>query len=111
MLIATLFAVITSTLLILSTPYGVGLPISTVPPENMIPILKVLLSPSLLKPPQLVMASTIFYFACNWSIKHPLLLFYQNLTIDPFPRLAIYILHAISVAFGPTCTLTNIFQC
>ena len=61
--------------------------------------------------PQLVMASTVFYFACIWSIKHSLLLFYQNLTIDPLTRLAIYILHATSVAFGLTSILTSIFQC
>lgn len=57
------------------------------------------------------MASRLFYFTCNWSVKHSLLLFYTEFTIDKWPRRSIYFMHAIAFAFGCTCIFASIFQC
>lgn len=57
------------------------------------------------------MASCVFYFSCNWVIKHSLLLFYADLTIDVWPRRSTYMMHAVSFSFGLTCIVTTIFQC
>tara|TARA_R110002003_G_scaffold52_23_gene4554 strand:- start:8829 stop:9641 length:813 start_codon:yes stop_codon:yes gene_type:complete len=57
------------------------------------------------------MASRIFYFICNWAVKHSLLLFYATLTIDHYPRLSIYTMHFLAFAFGTTCIFVTIFQC
>jgi hypothetical protein len=57
------------------------------------------------------MASRIFYFICNWAVKHSLLLFYATLTIDHYPRLSIYIMHFVAFAFGMTCIFVTLFQC
>ncbi|KAH7073600.1 hypothetical protein BKA63DRAFT_415533 [Paraphoma chrysanthemicola] len=97
--VAAVCACIASSLLIWSAHYGVGLPQNEVPLANMMPILK------------LVMSSGVFYFACNWAVKHSLLLFYYGLTIDGWPRFSIYFMHGVAVAFGLTCIFTSIFQC
>jgi hypothetical protein len=60
---------------------------------------------------KLVMASRLFYFACNWAVKHSLLLFYATLTVDQWPRISIYIMHFVAFAFGTTCIFVTIFQC
>jgi hypothetical protein len=57
------------------------------------------------------MASRIFYFTCNWAVKHSLLLFYATITTDKWPRRSIYSMHIIAFAFGTTCILLTIFQC
>lgn len=57
------------------------------------------------------MASRIFYFICNWAVKHSLLLFYATLTVDRFPRLSINIMHFVAFGFGMTCIFVTIFQC
>jgi hypothetical protein len=57
------------------------------------------------------MTSRIFYFVCNWAVKHSLLLFYATLTIDRFPRLSINVMHFIAFAFGISCILVTLFQC
>jgi hypothetical protein len=57
------------------------------------------------------MASRLFYFTCNWAVKHSLLLFYATLTIDRYTRLSINIMHAIAFAFGTTCIFVTVFQC
>lgn len=82
-----------------STHFGFGLTSSTVPEKSMIMILK------------LAMVSRLFYFICNWSVKHSLLLFYMELTIDRWPRRSIYFMHFIAFAFGCTCIGATIFQC
>ena len=82
-----------------STRFGLGLSIADVPQRNMMTILK------------LVVASRLFYFVCNWSVKHSLLIFYTELTIDRWPRRSIYFMHGIAFAFGCTCIGATIFQC
>jgi hypothetical protein len=57
------------------------------------------------------MTSRVFYFVCNWAVKHSLLLFYATLTIDRFPRLSINVMHFIAFAFGTSCILVTLFQC
>lgn len=60
---------------------------------------------------QLVIATCVFYFACNWAIKHSLLLFYSSFTIDRWPRISVYFMHGVAISFGLTCIVTVIFQC
>lgn len=60
---------------------------------------------------QFAMVSRIFYFICNWAVKHSLLLFYSTLTIDRIPRLSINIMHCIAFGFGMTCIFVTIFEC
>jgi hypothetical protein len=60
---------------------------------------------------KLALASRVFYFVCNWAVKHSLLLFYATLTIDHYPRLSINFMHFIAFAFGMTCILVTICQC
>lgn len=97
--LAVLCATVFSILQMISTRFGMGRPMSFVPQANMVPIHK------------LVMASRFFYFICNWSVKHSLLLFYTKLTIDRWPRRSIYFMHAIAFAFGCTCIGATLFQC
>jgi hypothetical protein len=60
---------------------------------------------------KLAMASRLFYFTCNWAVKHSLLLFYATLTVDRWPRISIYTMHFVAFAFGTTCIFVTIFQC
>lgn len=60
---------------------------------------------------KLGLASRIFYFLCNWAVKHSLLLFYATLTIDYYPRMSIYIMHFVAFAFGITCILFTLISC
>ncbi|KAH7084951.1 hypothetical protein BKA63DRAFT_6713 [Paraphoma chrysanthemicola] len=97
--LAAVSATIFSILQMVSTRFGVGLPHVEVPQSQMSTINK------------LVMASRVFYFVCNWAVKHSLLLFYATLTIDHYPRLSINIMHFLAFAFGTTCVLVTILQC
>ncbi|KAH8730206.1 hypothetical protein GQ44DRAFT_823543 [Phaeosphaeriaceae sp. PMI808] len=99
LIVAAASASIFSMLQMVSTRFGVGLPIANVPVAKMEITLK------------LAIASRIFYFICNWAVKHSLLLFYSTLTIDYYPRLSIYAMHFIAFAFGTTCIFVTIFQC
>jgi hypothetical protein len=45
------------------------------------------------------------------AIKHSLLLFYYNFTIDHWPRYSSFFMHGVAFSFGLTCVVTNIFQC
>jgi hypothetical protein len=60
---------------------------------------------------KLSLASRIFYFVCNWAVKHSLLLFYATLTIDYWPRISIYIMHFVAFSFGLTCILFTLIRC
>ncbi|KAL5120542.1 hypothetical protein ACEQ8H_001561 [Pleosporales sp. CAS-2024a] len=60
---------------------------------------------------KLNLASRIFYFACNWAVKHSLLLFYATLTVDYYPRISIYLMHFLAFAFGLTCILYTLISC
>ncbi|KAF1849805.1 uncharacterized protein K460DRAFT_372224 [Cucurbitaria berberidis CBS 394.84] len=97
--LAAFCATVFSILQMVSTRFGLGLPSQVVPGRDMRTFHK------------LVMASRLFYFICNWSVKHSLLLFYTELTIDRWPKRSIYIMHGIAFAFGCTCIGATIFQC
>ncbi|KAF2833639.1 hypothetical protein CC86DRAFT_277679 [Ophiobolus disseminans] len=97
--VAAISASIFSILQMISTHYGLGTTNSEVLESHMRIIMK------------LTMASRIFYFLCNWAVKHSLLLFYATLTIDRLPRLSIYAMHFVAFAFGVTCIFVTIFQC
>jgi hypothetical protein len=56
------------------------------------------------------MASQFFYFICNWSVKHSLLFFYTELTIDRWLQRSIYTMHAIAFGFGYTGVCATILQ-
>ena len=57
------------------------------------------------------MASTVFYFLCNWAVKHALLLFYSEITREKNHQISIYIMHSVAFGFGLSSILVNIFQC
>jgi hypothetical protein len=61
---------------------------------------------------QLVMASNVFYFLCNWAVKHSLLLFYSEIVRENrLYRISIYIMHFVAFGFGLSSILVNLFQC
>ncbi|KAF1940959.1 hypothetical protein EJ02DRAFT_348877 [Clathrospora elynae] len=97
--LAAFCAVVLSIFQMIITRFGAGLPIALARTQDLKPYFK------------LVMVSQIFYFICNWSVKHSLLFFYTDLTIDRWPRRSIYAMHAIAFAFGCTCIGATIFQC
>lgn len=69
-------------------------------------------SSSILTRFQLVMASNVFYFLCNWAVKHSLLLFYSEIVRENRAYcLSIYIMHFVAFGFGFSSILVNIFQC
>jgi hypothetical protein len=59
----------------------------------------------------LTVPSRVFYFLCNWAVKHSLLLLYSTLTIDYWPRISIKIMHCVAAAFGVTCITFTLVQC
>jgi hypothetical protein len=115
--IAALCAIIFSVLQTITTHFGGGLPEAVVSEQNERQYLKVcsflwlLFGRSSLIRSQLDIVSRVFYFICNWSVKHSLLFFYSELTIDRCPRHCIYAMHVIAFAFGCTCIGATIFQC
>jgi hypothetical protein len=91
-----------SILMMVSTEWGLGDPVRTVPPEHFTPLL------------QIFLATEYIYFFCNWAIKHSLLAFYMDLTIpkvDRWARASIYAMHVVAFAFGCTCIGVITFQC
>ncbi|KAF2204748.1 hypothetical protein GQ43DRAFT_360272, partial [Delitschia confertaspora ATCC 74209] len=52
-----------------------------------------------------------FYFACNWFVKHALLLFYSEIVTERKYQISIYIMHFVAFGFGLSSVLVNIFQC
>ncbi|KAH7389563.1 hypothetical protein DE146DRAFT_635274 [Phaeosphaeria sp. MPI-PUGE-AT-0046c] len=114
--VAAVSATIFSILQMISTRFGAGLPFVIVADANLETIFKVLgLSSDQTRhdtdSAQLAMASRIFYFICNWAVKHSLLLFYATLTIDRIPRISINFMHFVAFGFGMTCIWVTIFQC
>lgn len=71
-----------------STAVGLGEHQTNVDPTNM---------PALRK---LLLASNVFYFLCNWAIKHALLLFYSGITREHTHRISLYIMHGVAFSFG-----------
>lgn len=59
----------------------------------------------------MVTAALFFYFMCNWAVKHSLLLFYSELTFEPWHRRFIYVMHGFAFAFGLSCVIIGICQC
>ncbi|KAF2266678.1 hypothetical protein CC78DRAFT_531479 [Lojkania enalia] len=58
------------------------------------------------------MASNVFYFLCNWAVKHALLLFYSEIVRDnKWYKGSIYFMHFVAFGFGLSSILVNIFQC
>lgn len=53
----------------------------------------------------------MFYFVCNWAVKHSLLFFYAELTIDKWPRRAIGVMHGVAFAFGLSNVLVTLLEC
>lgn len=60
---------------------------------------------------QLTIASNCFYFACNWAVKHALLLFYSEIVRDRKYEGSIWFMHFIAFGFGLSSMLVNIFGC
>ncbi|KAI2485337.1 hypothetical protein Ptr902_04277 [Pyrenophora tritici-repentis] len=96
---AALCAIMFSIILMACTTHGAGLHQELLSQEDLTAFL------------QLVMVAFVFYFTCNWCVKHSLLLFYSELTFDFWPRVCIYFMHFIAFAFGATCVFTSVFQC
>ncbi|RMZ66245.1 integral membrane [Pyrenophora seminiperda CCB06] len=92
-------AIMFSIILMACTRHGAGRHQELLSPEDLTKFL------------QLVMAAFVFYFTCNWCVKHSLLFFYSELTFDYWPRVCIYFMHFVAFAFGATCVVTSIFQC
>jgi hypothetical protein len=117
-IIATLCAIIFSVLQMATTRFRGGKSEASVRIHNEQPYLKVRLCQflfnsgiPLLTMRQLDMASRLAYFICNWSVKHSLLFFYAELTIDRWPCRFIHAMHAIAFAFGCTCIGATIYEC
>lgn len=53
----------------------------------------------------------VFYFACNWFVKHALLIFYSEIVQERKYQVSIYIMHFIAFGFGLSSILVNVFQC
>lgn len=60
---------------------------------------------------QLLLTSNVFYFLCNWAIKHALLLFYSEITRERTHRIAIYIMHGVAFSFGLSSVLVDLLRC
>ncbi|KAI4612497.1 hypothetical protein J4E80_007231 [Alternaria sp. BMP 0032] len=92
-------AIVLSCIQMYATRLGAGLHEADIDPANMEMLLK------------MVMAALIFYFSVNWAVKHSLLIFYTELTFEPWARRCIFIMHIVAFSFGLTCVVTSIFQC
>ncbi|KAF2184358.1 hypothetical protein K469DRAFT_181955 [Zopfia rhizophila CBS 207.26] len=64
--------------------------------------------PKLIK---LVIISNVFYFACNWFVKHALLVFYSEIVREKKYQGSIYFMHFVAFGFGLSSILVNLFQC
>jgi hypothetical protein len=82
-----------------STGLGLGDHLVDVDPMNM-PQLK-----------KLLLTSNVFYFTCNWAIKHALLLFYSDITRDRAHCVSIYIMHGVAFGFGLSSVVADLFRC
>lgn len=60
---------------------------------------------------KLTIASNTFYFACNWAVKHALLLFYSEIVRDRKYEGSIWFMHFIAFGFGLSSILVNVFGC
>ncbi|ORY10888.1 hypothetical protein BCR34DRAFT_601792 [Clohesyomyces aquaticus] len=60
---------------------------------------------------KLILVSNVFYFGCNWAVKHALLFFYTDIVRDKKYLWAIYFMHFVSFGFGFSSILVNLFQC
>ncbi|KAF2032012.1 hypothetical protein EK21DRAFT_38687, partial [Setomelanomma holmii] len=98
-MLAALLASTFSTLLMIASRYGLGLPKDEVTAKNLRMVFK------------LVLIYRAFYFTCNWTVKASLLLFYTTLTIDRWARRFINVMQVMAFAFGVTCLGVTIFQC
>ncbi|KAF2692205.1 hypothetical protein K458DRAFT_11279 [Lentithecium fluviatile CBS 122367] len=97
--LACVAATIFSTCQIIATNYGLGLHMEDI---------DMTLWPTLIK---ILMASNTFYFLCNWSVKHALLLFYHELATTPAQVHLISLMHFIAFGFGVSSILVDLFQC
>lgn len=97
------------------TGLGLGQHQTNVDPANMPKLGKVRICSRphnvLLRFIQLVVASNVFYFLCNWAVKHALLLFYSEITTTRSHIISIYIMHFVAFGFGSSSILVDIFQC
>jgi formate/nitrite transporter FocA (FNT family) len=75
--------------------YGLGLHQDDVAASRM---------PALIK---LIMASNVFYFLCNWAVKHALLLFYAEITREKKFMTSIYVMHFVAFGFGLSSILVS----
>ncbi|KAF9738797.1 hypothetical protein PMIN03_002600 [Paraphaeosphaeria minitans] len=92
---ATMFSIFQ----MVSTGLGLGLHQADVDPANMPEMRKLLLT------------SNVFYFLCNWAIKHALLLFYSEITRERTHRIAIYTMHGVAFSFGLSSVLVDLLRC
>ncbi|KAF2736366.1 hypothetical protein EJ04DRAFT_490170 [Polyplosphaeria fusca] len=97
--LAAICAFVFSIFQIVGTNYGLGLHKQNVSSADMTTLSK------------LVMASNVFYFACNWAVKHALLLFYSEITREKKHIVSIYIMHFVAFGFGLSSILVDLFQC
>ncbi|KAH7125356.1 hypothetical protein B0J11DRAFT_303936 [Dendryphion nanum] len=97
--LAAVSAFVFSIFQIVGTTLGLGLHQRDVDPNNSIKIAK------------LILASNVFYFLCNWAVKHALLLFYAEITREKKFLGSIYFMHFIAFGFGSSSILANLFQC
>ncbi|KAF2794663.1 hypothetical protein K505DRAFT_303555 [Melanomma pulvis-pyrius CBS 109.77] len=97
--VAAISATIFSIFQMIGTRYGLGQHKEDVSDAEM---------PTLVK---LVIASNVFYFLCNWAVKHALLLFYSEIVREKKYRGSIYFMHFVAFGFGLSSILVNIFQC
>ncbi|KAF2441690.1 hypothetical protein P171DRAFT_523644 [Karstenula rhodostoma CBS 690.94] len=97
--LAAVSATVFSVFQMVSTGLGLGLHQVDVNPANMPELRKLLLT------------SNVFYFLCNWAIKHALLLFYSEITRERTHRILIYILHGVAFSFGFSSILVDLLRC
>ncbi|KAL5378706.1 hypothetical protein DPSP01_008931 [Paraphaeosphaeria sporulosa] len=97
--LAAVSATVFSSFQMVSTGLGLGLHQGDVDPANMPELRKLLLT------------SNVFYFLCNWAIKHALLLFYSEITRERTHRIAIYAMHGVAFSFGLSSVLVDLLRC
>ncbi|KAF2467071.1 uncharacterized protein BDR25DRAFT_292866 [Lindgomyces ingoldianus] len=97
--VAAICALVFSICQMVGTTFGLGKHQEDVPVDEM---------PRLIK---LIIASNVFYFTCNWVVKHALLLFYADIVREKKYRGSIYFMHFVAFGFGLSSILVNLFQC
>ncbi|KAF1976035.1 hypothetical protein BU23DRAFT_456738 [Bimuria novae-zelandiae CBS 107.79] len=97
--LAAVSATIFSVFQMVSTNLGLGDHMANVNPANL-PELK-----------KLLLASNVFYFTCNWAVKHALLFFYSEITRERTHRISINIMHGVAFGFGLSSVLADVFRC